>query len=399
LQLAELQFNLIESNTMKKSLITPKLYYTPPPSTRREVMKKGLGLTLGTSALGLAGLGASSSAQAWSSWHTTSFINNADTQRGDINWPICNSLATRSGIYRAGMTWTGVNVYWRNSKDAMWKDGFVRFYDASGEIQAMPFNFNHTNNPNGYKDLLPTSMTMSNSQRDPNYYFSKQYTPELAYVGLSRSNDLYINKGVEPLIKPYRDKTVGGNPQYRFETTVEGASWAGACRATIKAYKMRDDQGLLLSPIYPETTFQVLIGYIGWDVWSAAIEGDFSSYYFAPYNADFTSGLEFSKKITSTVREVNDFMNSAGSGWTYYQTFTEPTYYTQWQGYDIPVSPDCNKIMAASGFLALAFGSNATLIGNRAAAIQTVPRALQGIRNIAETNNRPVYFTSTSVNY
>jgi hypothetical protein len=393
---------LIESNTMKNSFITPKLYPTPPPSSRREVMKKGLGLTLGTSALGLAGLGASSSAQAWSSWHTTSFINNADTQRGERNWAVWDSLADNSGIY--GRTWTGVNVYWRNSKDAMWKDGFVRFYDSSGEIQAISFNFNHTNNPNGYKDILPTSMTMSNTKNGRDYYFTKRYGLAAAHEGWTRTEDYYINRVIGSFLNYYRSILIGGNPQYDIRTTLEGRSWAGACRAIVQVYKIRDDNGQLIAVNSPIKQFEVLIGYYGWEVWSLAIENNFDFLLFAPFYNWFLSALNFSKKIVLYASDANIFTASTGDGWAYYQTFTEPTvaYYAREGGFYSPCETDCNLIMAASGFLALAFGANTlgtitSLQGNRAAAIQIVPRALEGIRQIASAKNYRVYMDNCPI--
>ena len=147
---------------MKKSLITPQLFPTPPPSTRREVMKKGLGLTLGSSALGLATLGAPTAAQAWGSWHNTTYLNNYQTY--DL-WKYFDSALTQGGFFR-GYGWNDIQVKWRNSNNAMWKDGYVYINDSRGNIATFPFNFNQYN-VNGYKDYVKSSMTISRQGYSP----------------------------------------------------------------------------------------------------------------------------------------------------------------------------------------------------------------------------------------
>jgi hypothetical protein len=97
---------------MKTSLPIEKQAPNATPSTRREVIKQGLGLSLGSSVLGLAGLGASSSAQAWGPWHKF----NCDAELTAVMTTLVPDYTDFWG-------------YWKNSGDAMTKQ--LRLYAHS----------------------------------------------------------------------------------------------------------------------------------------------------------------------------------------------------------------------------------------------------------------------------
>ena len=149
---------------MKKSLVTPQLYPTPPPPTRREVMKKGLGLTLGSSALGLATLGAPTTAQAWGPWHNDYYWN---VYQSYSFWIYLDALLTSSGFFR-GLGWRDIHIKWRNSNDAMWKDGYVYINDSRGNIATYHFNFNQFyNRQYNEKDLYWQTMAIGLDGQSP----------------------------------------------------------------------------------------------------------------------------------------------------------------------------------------------------------------------------------------
>ena len=154
---------------MKDSLGPQELYPQQHPSNRREVMKKGLGLTLGSSALGLAGLSASSPAQAWGPWHTTELGFNPTYKPGYR--PFTDDLLKVMGFSNANPC-TKMVIDWRNSNDAMWKDGLVYFIKSNGDRASdfYGFNFKHIKLANGIKDLDWSTMAFKRFSSKPYYY-------------------------------------------------------------------------------------------------------------------------------------------------------------------------------------------------------------------------------------
>lgn len=112
------------------------------PSTRREIMKQGLGLTLGSTAIGVAGLGASTSAQAWgpeyismADWEIWDVIKS--TSFGDLGKPIMKKsksdfwyklffpIIAASPRVDKFSAYKGAYISWQNSNDAMTKRGYI----------------------------------------------------------------------------------------------------------------------------------------------------------------------------------------------------------------------------------------------------------------------------------
>lgn len=389
---------------MKHSLETEQPVNGFSGATRRQAMKHGLGLTLGSSALGLAGLGTSTSAQAWGPWHTTRFLNNDQTKMNDPLWAVYNSLASQSELYRStgSSVWTATDVYWRNSNDAMWKDGYVRFYDQSGEIQKFKFNFQQFNNPMGFKDINAQSMTMSNTKTGQSYSFSPDFFDNDAYRAWKLPDESIINKSeLGNVIYSYRNKVIGDKKQYEVTSFQTGASWAGASSIIFTVYKILDDNGRNIFPRAYVTKFQVIIGYVGWSAWWLGVEGieGFDPNLYENYYSDqFLSALSFSSQLYLDAGYADGFKNRAGYGWTYFQSFTEPTTPIRYYAENLPpYSADCNKIMAACGFLSLAFGPSTSLLGKRAAGILNASKGIRGMRDIALAKNYPIYFGTRPV--
>jgi hypothetical protein len=159
---------------MKDSLGPQELYPQQHPSNRREVMKKGLGLTLGSSALGLAGLSASSPAQAWGPWHTTVMEFNTDYKPGYRPFP--DDLSKVMGYSQANPC-TKIVYYWRNSNDAMWKDGTAHFINSSGDQGSdfYGFNFKHIKLADGRKDLDWSTMAFKRFKSNYDYQLWARY--------------------------------------------------------------------------------------------------------------------------------------------------------------------------------------------------------------------------------
>ena len=125
---------------MKTSLPIEQQEPNATPSTRREVMKQGLGLSLGSSALGLAGLGASSSAQAWGSYHTSQLSFE-------------NFLILKQKLPKFFHNLHKANIVWQNSNDSMTKRGYV-VLEGSEKVYLGHFQFNSRYDINKlYKDL------------------------------------------------------------------------------------------------------------------------------------------------------------------------------------------------------------------------------------------------------
>lgn len=142
---------------MKTSLPIEQQEPNATPSTRREVMKQGLGLSLGSSALGLAGLGASSSAQAWGPWHVTDIHNLQFLSYIREHYPkYMASIAVNWPLTPF------IRIQWRNSNDAMTKQGYI--FLCSSQHNKKPdlfsiicfFQFNQYENDYHDKDLVGT---------------------------------------------------------------------------------------------------------------------------------------------------------------------------------------------------------------------------------------------------
>lgn len=160
---------------MKNSLETEQDIPNATAQTRREVMKKGLGLTLASSSVGLASLGATTDALAWGPWHTSYVDENLwnaikSTSLGSYKPSFKKSRADYWANIFMGLPlalnpprtfkfsdYQAMYIDWQNSNDAMTKRGKVylqRIYDRQTEYDSLFGSFVVTHEMKSYgKDI------------------------------------------------------------------------------------------------------------------------------------------------------------------------------------------------------------------------------------------------------
>ena len=171
---------------MKNSLETYRDEHDVKPSSRREAVKRGLALSVGGSALGLAGLVTSTSAQAWGPWHRSivdwqvwdamrraPFGNEGKPElkksKSDFWLSLFLPIKVSNPIVYKFSDYKGAYIDWRNSNDAMTKVGNISLMrlDEPSEYDYYlgDFRLYHKSTPYG-KDISSIDIKVKNSTQN-----------------------------------------------------------------------------------------------------------------------------------------------------------------------------------------------------------------------------------------
>lgn len=228
-----------DSNFEKQAI--PEKVDTSPIATlsRRELLRKSGRLAGALAVPSMVGIGAmtvSSSAIAWGPWHYTDIF--PDGAGGEAQ-----SVTRAAGL---GDTWTKIIIRWRNSDDALWKDGNLTFIGPRGQSGPWEFNYHqiiyHTYDLDGkyveVKDLDVTEryqLVNLSERRDYGLAARTEENRELLPLSFNDLPWMVTEQLYNLILEYYNQKTNTGLHVYDTATSTRGGSLFGVGKLVITA--------------------------------------------------------------------------------------------------------------------------------------------------------------------